>query len=278
MAQYYIGDVQGCFEPLQRLLKRIQFDPAKDRLVFCGDLVNRGGQSLEVLRLVRSLRRRAIVVLGNHDFHLLAEDQRYPDGNSPNRDLRRVLQAEDRVTLIEWLAGQRLAYWHKPYRLLAVHAGVIPQWTAKQALKHAAEVEAVLRSPKRGKFLRRLYRDRHRLWQDDLSGMDRRAMITHILTRIRYCDAHGKLNLSATGPPGTQPAGYLPWFRHKHRLTRDIRIAFGHWASLGTRIKKRYMALDSGCVWGGKLSAWRVEDGRLFQVPCKARKRSRKKA
>ncbi len=272
MAHYIIGDVQGCYDPLQRLLKKIRFDVSRDKLVFCGDLVSRGGRSLEVLRLVQSLGKRAKVVLGNHDFHLLVEDQRFPDGNSKYREFRQILQAEDRPELIDWLAGQRLAYWLKKHGVMAVHAGVIPQWTAKDTLEYAAEVEAVLRSPKRSKFLLKLFKDRRRLWRDDLSGMKRRAMITHILTRIRYCDAAGKLNLSATGPPGSQPAGFLPWFKHKHRQTRDVKIAFGHWASLGLRIRKRYVALDSGCVWGGKLSAWRAEDGEVFQVPLKARK------
>lgn len=278
MAHYFIGDVQGCYDPLQRLLERIRFDPAEDRLVFCGDIVSRGGKSLEVLRLLHSLRKRVTVTLGNHDFHLLAENMRHPDGATRNREFRKVLQAGDRDVLMEWLAGQRLAYWHKPGRLLAVHAGVIPQWTLKDTLAYAAEVESVLRSPGRDKFLRKLFKDRRRVWHDELSGMKRRAMITHVLTRTRYCDAAGKLNLSAAGPPGTQPAGYLPWFRHKHRLTRKVRIAFGHWASLGLRVKKRYIALDSGCVWGGRLTAWRAGDGAVFQVPCKAGKSWKKKA
>lgn len=278
MAHYFIGDVQGCYAPLQRLLERIRFDPADDRLIFCGDLVSRGGQSLEVLRLLHSLRKRVVVTLGNHDFHLLGEDMRYPDGASPNREFRAILQAQDRESLIGWLSAQRLAYWHKPSQLLVVHAGVVPQWTLKDTLAHATEVEGALRSPKRKKFLRRLFRDRRRVWHEELRGMKRRAMITHVLTRIRYCDAAGKLNLSAAGPPGTQPAGYLPWFKHKHRLTRKVRIAFGHWASLGLRVKKRTIALDSGCVWGGALTAWRAEDGEVFQAPCKASKSWKKKA
>lgn len=277
MAHYFIGDVQGCLEPVQRLLDEIRFDPSSDRLIFCGDLVSRGGESLQVLRLLYSMRKRVTAILGNHDFHLLHEDQRFPDGNSRNREFRQILQAEDRQKLIGWLAGQHLAYWHKPKGLLAVHAGVVPQWTAKDTLAFAAEVEAVLQSPKRAKFLRKLFRDRRRLWDDELKGMKRRMMITHILTRIRYCNAAGKINLSATGPPGSQPSGYLPWFRHKHRLTRNVRMVFGHWASLGSRVKKRYVALDSGCVWGGQLSAWCAEEERLIQVPCKARKSWKKK-
>lgn len=277
MAHYFIGDVQGCYEPLQRLLKRIRFDPAEDRLIFCGDVVSRGGHTLEVLRLLRSLRKRVIVTLGNHDFHLLSEDLRFPEGNTPNAEFRRVLEARDREHLIDWLAGQRMAYFHKPAKVIAVHAGVVPQWTAKDTLAYAREVETLLRSPKRAKFLKKLFRDRRRVWHDDLSGMKRRAMITHVLTRIRYCDAAGKLNLTATGPPGTQPSGYLPWFKHEHRLSRKVRFAFGHWASLGARVRKRYIALDSGCVWGGALSAWRAEDGELIQVPAKAKKTRRKK-
>lgn len=267
MAHYYIGDVQGCYDPLQRLLGKIKFDPSKDRLIFCGDVVSRGGHSLEVLRLLYSIRERITVTLGNHDFSLLRDDARFPDGMTRNGEFRQILQAEDRRTLMDWLAGQKLAHFDARRGLLALHAGVIPQWTLEDILAHAAEVESVLQSPRRTKFLTRLFKDRRRIWRDDLGNMKRRALITHILTRMRYCDHVGKLNYSATGPPGTQPAGLLPWFKHKHRATRNVRIIFGHWASLGLRVKKRYIALDSGCVWGGELSAWRAQDGKLFQVP-----------
>lgn len=273
MAHYYIGDVQGCYEPLQRLLETIGFDPAEDRLIFCGDVVSRGGASLEVLRLLYSIRPQVTVTLGNHDFHLLYEDLRNPQGGSKNREFRRIFEAEDRRTLVDWLAGQPLALRSEAHNILAVHAGVVPQWTPEDTLAHAAEVEAVMASPKRAKFLKKLFRDRRRMWRADLTGMKRRALITHILTRIRYCDARGKLNYGATGPPGTQPAGYLPWFKHKHRGTREVLMVFGHWASLGLRVKKRYVALDSGCVWGANLTAWRAGDGRVFQVSCEAKKR-----
>ena len=272
MAHYYIGDVQGCCEPLQRLLQAMPFDPTRDRLIFCGDIVHRGGESLEVLRLLHLLGDSVTVTLGNHDFYLLHEDMKYPDGNTRNRELRRVFTAHDRRILVDWLASQPLAYRDPEHNILAMHAGVIPQWSAADTLALAAEVEAVMASPKRPKFLRKLFKDRRRVWDDDLTGMKRRALITHILTRIRYCDARGKLNYSATGAPGSQPAGYLPWFKHKHRATRDVRMVFGHWAALGLRVKKRFVALDSGCVWGGTLSAWRAEDGALFQVPCKQKR------
>jgi len=278
MAQYLIGDVQGCYDPLLRLLKKIRFYGTQDRLIFCGDVVSRGGYSLEILRLLYSMREQVVVTLGNHDFHLLFEDMKFPDGNSRVGEFRKILQASDRRALIEWLTSQRLAYYLPNHEVLALHAGVIPQWTVQATLDHAAEVEAVLASSKREKFLVKLFSDRCRLWSDKLKGMKRRAMITHILTRIRYCDANGKLNYSATGPPGSQPAGFQPWFKHKHRATREVKMAFGHWASLGLRVKKRYVALDSGCVWGGKLTAWRAEDGKLFQVPCKKKPGKSKKS
>ena len=277
MAHYFIGDVQGCYEPLQRLLTKIRFDPSEDHLVFCGDVVSRGGYSLEVLRLLHSVRDRVTVVLGNHDFHLLVEDVRFPDGTTRIQEFRRILWAQDRAELINWLTGQHLAYWLKSQRLLAVHAGVIPQWTRQDTLTHAAEVEGVLRSAKRAKFLLKLFNDRRRVWRDDLGRMKRRTMITNILTRIRYCNDAGKMIYSATGPPGTQPVGYLPWFKHKHRQTRNVKIVFGHWASLGVRVRKRYTALDSGCVWGGKLTAWRAQDGSLFQVPYMTKKSEKNK-
>jgi bis(5'-nucleosyl)-tetraphosphatase (symmetrical) len=266
MAHYYIGDVQGCYDPLQRLLKKIRFDPASDRLIFCGDLVSRGGHSLEVLRLLYSIRKRVTVTLGNHDFNLLREDARFPSGMTRNGEFRQILQAPDRVELMDWLAGQPLAHLNRKRGLLTLHAGVIPQWTLEETLTNAADVESVLRSPRRAKFLIKLFKDRRRIWRDELKGMKRLAMITHILTRIRYCNHVGKLIYSATGPPGTEPPGFLPWFKHPHRATRDVKIVFGHWASLGLCVKKRYVALDSGCVWGGKLSAWRAQDGELFQA------------
>ena len=267
MATYLIGDIQGCYAPLQRLLKKIRFDPAADRLWCCGDLVNRGGHSLEVLRLLYSLQDNVIVSLGNHDLYLLAENNQYPDGKSKNKEFRNVLKARDREPLLNWLQRQPLAHWSEEHQLLMVHAGVVPQWTKQDTLDHSAEVEAVLRSPEAADFLVRAGKTSTRRWRDDRTGMSRLKLITAILTRIRFCDARGKAIWSASGPPGSQPKAYMPWFRHKQRATRDVRMAFGHWAALGVRIKKRYIALDSGCVWGGRLSAFRLEDDTLFQVP-----------
>lgn len=267
MATYLIGDIQGCYDALQRLLEKVAFDPAEDRLWSCGDLVNRGGQSLETLRLLESLGDRFVAALGNHDLFLLAEDARHPDGDSRNRELRTVLQSADRERLMSWLRGQPLAHFSEPHGLLMVHAGLVPQWSARTALERAAEVERVLRSEDAAEFLRKIDRNAYRRWRDDRTGTGRLRLIAAILTRIRFCDARGKMLWSASGPPGSQPEPYLPWFKHRHRASRDVRIAFGHWAALGLRIRKRTLALDSGCVWGGRLSAYRLEDDELFQVP-----------
>jgi bis(5'-nucleosyl)-tetraphosphatase (symmetrical) len=269
MSTYLIGDIQGCYDALQRLLDKVAFDPAADRLWSCGDLVNRGGQSLAVLRLLENLRDRVVVTLGNHDFFLLSEHVRSPDGRSRNPEFRAVLQAPDRERLMAWLRRQPLAHFSAEYGILLVHAGLVPQWSAETALARAAEIEQVLRSDQSDEFLARVHKNKYRRWREDRSGLPRLRLITAILTRIRFCDARGKVLWSASGPPGSQPPEYLPWFKHKHRASRDVRVAFGHWAALGLRIRKRTIALDSGCVWGGRLSAYRIEDGKVFQVPGK---------
>lgn len=267
MATYLIGDIQGCYDPLQRMLQKINFDPAADRLWCCGDVVNRGGQSLEVLRLMHSLGRRLVITLGNHDLYLLADHVRYPAGNTRNLEFRKVLKAHDRDHLMSWLQRRPLAFWSQSHNLLMVHAGVVPSWTARDTLNHASEVQRVLRSDQAARFLSRLHKNTARRWKEDRTGVERLKMITAILTRMRFCDENGKALWGASGPPGTQPPEYRPWYRHRHRGTRDVRMVFGHWAALGLRIKTRYIALDSGCVWGGRLSAFRLEDERLFQVP-----------
>jgi bis(5'-nucleosyl)-tetraphosphatase (symmetrical) len=266
MSTYVIGDIQGCYEPLQRLLDKINFDPSTDRLWSCGDLVNRGGQSLEVLRLLFSIGPACSVTLGNHDLHLLAADSRFPDGNCRNQELAKVLKAPDREALIQWLTAQPLAVYSSQFNLLRVHAGVIPQWTCQQTLELAGEVSTMINSREYWKFYRSMYGTRPAKWTDKRKGWARLRLITNILTRMRFCRADGKLALKYTGKPGSQPAAYRPWYRHRHRQTRDVMIAFGHWAALGLRVKKRYMALDSGCVWGGQLSAICLEDNAVYQV------------
>ncbi|HKX56561.1 MAG TPA: symmetrical bis(5'-nucleosyl)-tetraphosphatase [Xanthomonadales bacterium] len=269
MATYLIGDIQGCYDALQRLLEKLKFDPAADRLWCCGDLVNRGGQSLQVLRLLASIPDAVTVTLGNHDLYLLADDSRFPSGNSRNHEFRTVLIAPDRENLMDWLRQQPLALKSVEHGLLMVHAGVVPQWTEADTLAYAAEVEQVLRSGRHHEFFERMNQGKGRGWKPDRQGIERLRMIAAILTRIRFCDTHGKIPWNASGPPGSIPRPWRPWFKHPRRATRDVFMAFGHWAALGLRIRKRYIALDSGCVWGGRLSAYRLENKQLIQVPGK---------
>ena len=265
---YLIGDIQGCYDSLQRLLEKIRFDPAQDRLWPCGDLVNRGGQSLQVLKLLKSLESSVSVTLGNHDLHLLACFERFPDARLGNFEFKAVFNDPDCEALLDWLCTQPLAVWSEEHRLLRLHAGVIPSWDAQTAVARSGEVSTVLQSSERGEFLKRIYGNRPRRWRDDRDGWKRLRLIANILTRLRFCDAEDRALFEASGPPGSQPQPYLPWYKHQHRRTRDVVVAFGHWAALGLKIKKRYIAMDSGCVWGGKLSALRLEDRKLFQVGC----------
>ncbi len=273
MPTYLLGDVQGCYEPLQRLLEKINFDPASDRLWACGDLVNRGGQSLEVLRLLRGMNGRFRATLGNHDLHLLAchhgcSKGRVSKRELSNKEFRAVLNAPDRLQLMQWLQQMPLAHWFGDHQLLLLHAGVIPQWDLEQTLDCAGTIDSALRQggSKARKSLRKMYGECPRRWRPDRGKWKQLRFITQVLTRLRFCNADGKVLQGASGPPGSQRRGYLPWFDHERRRTKGIRIAFGHWASLGLHINKEIIALDSGCVWGGQLSALRLEDERLFQV------------
>ena len=268
MSTYLIGDIQGCYDSLQRLLETIHFDPANDRLWSCGDLVNRGGKSLEVLRLLKSLGPSVSVTLGNHDLHLMANYHRNPDGGSGFPEFDAIFAAPDCDSLIEWLITHPLAIWSDEFQLLRVHAGVIPQWDWQTAISAGNEVSAILQSDQRGEFFKRMYSNKPRLWREDRTGWKRLRLITNILTRLRFCDEQGRGIYDVSGPPGSQPNHFKPWFKHKHRQTRDITIAFGHWAALGLRVKKRYFAMDSGCVWGGRLSALKLEDHTIYQVKC----------
>jgi bis(5'-nucleosyl)-tetraphosphatase (symmetrical) len=269
MATYVVGDIQGCYDSLQRLLEKIAFDPATDRLWTPGDLVNRGGQSLETLRLLKSLGDRFTMTLGNHDLYLLREYWRFPNGGSSNREMDVILHAPDGEALLNWLRKQTLARWSRQHHVLMVHAGVVPQWTVKRTLSLAAEVEAVLQSDSGGKFFSKMSKNWVRRWDDDRSGWKRLRLIANILTQLRFCDQNGKMLGSASGPPGSQPAPYKPWFEHAGRKSRDVTIVFGHWAALGLHQQDNVVCLDSGCVWGGRLSALRLEDRQVFQVPGK---------
>ena len=260
MAIYAIGDVQGCHPELQRLLERLRFDPASDRLWFCGDLVNRGNQSLEVLRLVYGLREHCVVALGNHDLSLLAIAEREPEARArTNQDLRRVLEAEDGPILIEWLRGQSLLHHDAGLGFTLVHAGLAPSWTLNQAQHIGHEVEGALRGPGHHALLQRMFGNRPARWSSRLHGHDRLRAAINIFTRMRYCDAHGRIDFDAKGPPGSQRAGLYPWFEVPGMKTRDTRIVCGHWSALGRFSGLGIYAIDTGCVWGGKLTALRLD-------------------
>ncbi len=272
MPTYAIGDVQGCFDELEALLKRIGFSPGTDRLLFCGDLINRGPKSLQVLRFVRSLGNSAVTVLGNHDLHLLA----VAAGGKPGRrdTLTSILAAPDRDSLTDWLAEQPLAYRESRSGTLMVHAGLAPQWSGEQALQYAAEVSAALRQSdgsdrRRSRFLSEMYGDKPALWSDRLRGIERLRMIVNSFTRLRYCRPDGSLDMHSKGKPGAQPASLMPWFAVPDRKSGDENIVFGHWSTLGKIHWPEYRVhgLDTGCVWGGELTALRLHDGVTFSVP-----------
>ena len=270
MATYAIGDVQGCAEALFSLLELVAFDREHDRLWFAGDLVNRGPHSLEVLRFVRGLGERAVSVLGNHDLHLLAAaaGAREPRAKDTFGD---VLGAPDRDALLAWLRTRPLLHLDKAKGFAMVHAGLPPQWTLEEARALAAEVEAVLRGPDDAAFYHEMYGDEPRCWSASLTGTGRHRFVVNALTRMRYVTADGTLDFRHAGPPGTQAGGLMPWFEAPERRSRGARILFGHWATLQIREPvdpvHRVHHLDTGCVWGGTLSAMRLEDGRRFSVP-----------
>lgn len=269
MAVWAIGDLQGCYGPTQRLLEKIRFDPARDRLWFCGDLVNRGGESLETLRLVHSLREQSVVVLGNHDLSLLAIAERKPeDQRKVNPDLQRVLFAEDSATLIDWLRGRPLLHSDRELGWMMVHAGLAPKWTTQHAEKHAREVERRLQGDGRQKLLRNMYGD-FPAWSPALRGVERERAIINIFTRLRYCSPRGRIAFNEKGAPGTQAVGLYPWYEVPGRAQRDLRIVCGHWSTLGLFIGHGVHAIDTGAVWGGRLTALRLdtEDLHLVQVP-----------
>ncbi|MGA7800761.1 MAG: symmetrical bis(5'-nucleosyl)-tetraphosphatase [Gammaproteobacteria bacterium] len=268
MATYAIGDVQGCFDELQALLDKIRFDPAADRLWFCGDLVNRGPKSLEVLRFVRELGARAVTVLGNHDLHLVAV-ARDPGCANPKDTLVPVLEAPDCTELIDWLRELPLVHHDAELGFTMVHAGLVPQWDLQTALRCSAELQAVLQGEDCGVFLDHMYGNQPRAWSDDLRGWARLRFITNCCTRLRYCDDQGRLALKAKGPPGSQPPGYRPWFEIPHRASRGLRIVFGHWSTLGRTDAAGIFSLDTGCVWGGELTALRLDGApQRVSLPC----------
>lgn len=260
MSTYAIGDVQGCFDELQQLLEQLAFKKGEDRLWFVGDLVNRGPKSLEVLRFVRDLGSRAVVVLGNHDLHLISEHEGFGAARKGDT-FDDVLGAPDRKELVDWLRSRPLMHAEGGHAM--VHAGLLPQWSVAKGVLLGKEVHSALTGLHYREFLKNMYGSKPDEWSDALARWDRLRVIVNAMTRLRFCTREGKMDLSAKGV--APPPGYVAWYA----LRRDKEaIVCGHWSALGLRLAPKLVALDSGCVWGGKLTALRLEDRTVFQVPC----------
>ena len=265
MAVYAIGDVQGCYDELRRLLDLVAFDERQDRLWFVGDLVNRGPQSLEVLRFIKSLGTAATTVLGNHDLHLIVTAAGHGRPHAEDT-LEAVLSAPDRDELIDWLRACPLLHVEGDHVL--VHAGLLPAWPVEFAARLADEVHGALVAENHDDFLAHLWGSEPDAWRDDMQGWDRLRVIVNAMTRLRFCSASGRMALASKGPPGSAPSGTLPWFAVPGRASMTHTVVFGHWSALGLHLEDGLAGLDTGCLWGGSLTALRLEDRRLFQVPC----------
>jgi bis(5'-nucleosyl)-tetraphosphatase (symmetrical) len=265
MSTLAVGDIQGCYEEFRSLLSLARFGEG-DRLWLVGDLVNRGPESVEVLRFVRNLGARAVTVLGNHDLHLVARAWGFAKARSDDT-LDDVLGAHDADELVDWLRARPMM--HVEGERALVHAGLLPQWTVAKARSLAGEVEHALRGRGAREFIANLYGSRPDRWEDSLQGHDRLRVIVNAMTRLRFCTLQGVMDFHSKGERADAPAGYLPWFEVPGRASVDATIVCGHWSALGLKRLPGLAALDSGCVWGGQLSALRLEDDRLFQVPCR---------
>lgn len=262
MATYLIGDVQGCYDPLRKLLSKIDFNVEKDTLWFTGDLVNRGPKSLETLRFVKNLEDRAITVLGNHDLHLLsASVNRACLGNKDTLD--DVLTADDSAALLKWLRHRPLLHITNEYCL--VHAGIYPQWAISEAKRLASEIESVLRSNDYATFFEHMYGDTPKSWSDSISGWERLRFITNCFTRMRFLNSEGGFEFRQKGPPGSQTVGYIPWFEFPQRKHASHTILFGHWSSLGLHKQPGVIGADTGCIWDGKLTAICLDQNTNFE-------------
>lgn len=281
MALYLIGDIQGCDGALQRLLDTVDFSPSRDTIYLLGDLVNRGPDSAAVLRRLMRYGEAAQCLLGNHDLNLLAVAQ---GSRKPHRKdtLDGILNAPDRYAMLHWLRHQRMAILLQSATnpLLMVHAGVLPSWTPELTSALAREVEMTLQSGRASDFFHAMYGNAPSAWSADLVGLDRLRVIVNALTRLRFCTAQGAMEFDSKDGADSAPAGYMPWFDVPHRQTAHATVAFGHWSTLGWLGRTDVLALDSGCVWGGHLSAVQFnlhDDARqLIQIPCKAAQQPKK--
>ncbi|MGM0555189.1 MAG: symmetrical bis(5'-nucleosyl)-tetraphosphatase [Myxococcota bacterium] len=263
MATYAIGDIHGCLDSFERLLARIAFDPAADRLLLCGDIVNGGPDSLGALRWVFEHRDHVDTVLGNHDLHMLA----VANGSRPYRDkdtFSDVLEAPDGSELLDWLRHQHMTLEHGDFFL--VHAGLLPEWSTEKAAELGAEVERELRADDYAGFLERMYGNKPRRWSDGLAGEERERVIVNAMTRMRVLDRKGAMKFDYSGTLEKMPKKLTPWFEAESAEWRDRTVLFGHWSAIGLHIGDDTYALDSGCRWGGRLTALRLDDREVFQV------------
>jgi len=267
MATYAIGDIQGCHDELQRLLEHIKFDPSNDHLWFVGDLVNRGPNSLAVLRFIKGLGDTATSVLGNHDLHTLAVANGHLQYHR-NDNIDDILHADDRDELTDWLRHLPLLHHDEKLNFTMIHAGLPPQWGLATAQSCAKEVEAILQSDQHVEFLDRMYGNEPAQWNEELKDWDRLRFITNCFSRLRYCDADGVLALEEKGAPGSQANNLVPWFEVPNRKNADMRIVFGHWSTLGAIDSDTIYPVDTGCLWGESLTALRLEDCKTFSIDC----------
>lgn len=266
MSTYAIGDIQGCHDSLLSLLDACDFDPRRDRLWLVGDLVNRGPKSLETLRYVKALGEAAITVLGNHDLYLLMVAEGVEKRRGKDDTLDDILAATDCDELLAWLRHQKLCHIENGYCL--VHAGLLPQWTVAEARALAAEVEALLQGPAYRDVLAHMWGSEPAAWNKELQGWDRMRVIVNAMTRMRFCTPEGVMEFQAKGEVVDAPAGHMPWFDVPGRCSADTVLVTGHWSALGLKMTPNLLALDSGCLWGGHLTALRLEDRAVFQINC----------
>lgn len=267
MATYAIGDLQGCYKEFRQLLDLLGFDSATDKLWLVGDIVNRGPDSLILLRFIRALGDTVVMVLGNHDLHLLMVAEGCVRLHRSDT-LQAILAAPDRDELLYWLRQQRLLYVEGDY--VMVHAGLLPAWSVAQAALLAQEVEAALRGNDFHKFFSHMYGNQPDHWNDSLAGYDRLRVVTNAMTRMRVCTPGGEMNFVYKGRVQDIPVGYLPWFEIPDRASQEATVICGHWSALDLQVRDNLIALDTGCLWGGSLTAMRLEDRKVFQVPCGA--------
>ena len=265
LATYAIGDIQGCFDSFQRLLERCAFDPSVDRLWLVGDLVNRGPRSLETLRFVRDLGSAAVTVLGNHDLSLLMAAEGFGKrGKGDTFD--DILNAPDRDELLDWLRHRPLC--HVEGGCCMVHAGLLPQWTATKARALAVEAETALTQPDWREFMANMWGSEPASWSDDLEGWPRLRVVINAMTRMRFCSPDGVMDFRVKGEVSKAPNGFVPWFEVPGRRSAETVMIVGHWSALGLKVLPNLLAIDSGCLWGGALTAIRLEDRAIFQVQC----------